>query len=112
MLKIARPYSRFASFYDATIGRPAFRHTRIIFERLVRHHRLKFRSAADLGCGTGLFACYLNRRWGVPVFAVDRSPEMLRVAVGSCPGGGVIFLRQDMRRMRLPVKVDLVTCHF
>jgi hypothetical protein len=43
-----------------TIGLPAFRHMRWAFETLARRHSLRFRSAADIGCGTGLFARYLS----------------------------------------------------
>jgi SAM-dependent methyltransferase len=73
---------------------------------------MRFRSAADLGCGTGLFARYLSCCWGIPVFAVDISAEMLRVAAHNCAGANVCLLRQDIRRMHLPHPVDLVTANF
>jgi SAM-dependent methyltransferase len=71
-----------------------------------------FHSAADVGCGTGLFACYLNQCWGVPVFGVDRSPEMLAVATRNCANANVCFLQQDIRCLRLPCPVDLITANF
>jgi SAM-dependent methyltransferase len=110
--RLVRPYSRLAATYDQTLGWASFVRTRRAFERLVRHYGIRFASAADLGCGTGLFACYLSRRWGVPVFAVDRSPEMLRVARCNCPDRGVCWLRQDLRCLRLPCPVDLATANF
>lgn len=106
------PYSRLARAYDGFMGRRFFDGLREAFERLVARFRIGFSSAADLGCGTGLFARYLNATRGVPVFAVDRSPAMLRVAAGNCRGARVTLLRQDIRALRLPRPVDLVTANF
>jgi SAM-dependent methyltransferase len=106
------PYSRIAPVYDCTVGFPFFVLVRDAFERLVSRYGIRFGSAADIGCGTGLFACYLNRCWGVPVFAVDRSAGMLRRAQRNCRGEGVCLLRQDIRCLNLPCRVDLITANF
>lgn len=107
-----RPYSQFAPAYDQTIGWPTFLRTRRSFEMLAQLYDIQFRNAADLGCGTGLFANYLNQCWDVPVCAVDLSPEMLRVAARNCSGSEVRLLRQDIRRLQLPEPVDLATSNF
>ena len=60
----------------------------------------------------GLFARYLNSLWRVPVFGVDVSPAMLRVAASNCRDANVTLLRQDIRHLRLPQRVDLVTANF
>jgi SAM-dependent methyltransferase len=109
---IARPYSRLAQAYDAAIGIRSFTGTRAAFERLIRRYDIRFASAADIGCGTGLFAGYLNQCWGVPVFAVDRSPDMLAVAARNCVDQNVCLLQQDIRCLRLPSPVDLITANF
>lgn len=77
----------------------------------MRRHRIEFRSAADVGCGTGLFARYLARQWRVPVFAVDRSGPMLQVA-RQHPCAGVRYLQQDVRELDLPRTVELITANF
>lgn len=100
-----------ARIYDFISGRSDFVRARHIFERLVRRHAIHFGSAVDIGCGTGLFACYLNRRWGVPVFGVDHSPEMLAVARRNCPNLDVCFLLQDFRHLCLPWPVELATAN-
>jgi SAM-dependent methyltransferase len=110
--RFARPYSELAPAYDAALGISNFIGTRTAFETLVRRYGIRFRSAADIGCGTGLFADYLNRSWGVPVFGVDRSPEMLQVAIQNCPDKRVCFLLQDIRCLCLPHRVDLITANF
>ena len=109
---VVRPYSALARDYDDIMGRDFFTGLRRAFERLVARHRIAFSSAADLGCGTGLFARYLSRLWRVPVFGVDRSPAMLRRAADNCGDSGVVLLRQDIRRLVLPRAVDLVTANY
>jgi len=111
MLRVA-PYSQLAATYDRALGIQSFVRTKRAFELVVKRYRLCFGLAADVGCGTGLFACYLGRCWGARVFAVDRSREMLRVAACRCPDPNVQFLRQDLRGLRLPCAVDLVTANF
>jgi SAM-dependent methyltransferase len=105
-------YGLFASFYDDMIGKQFFRMLRRHFENLVKRRRIRFSSAADLGCGTGLFAKYLCLSRGVPVFGVDHSPAMLRVAARRCKNTGVTLLQQDIREFQLPMPVDLVTANF
>jgi len=109
---VAPAYSRLARCYDAALGLENLGHSRRIFESLVRRYGIPFRTAADVGCGTGLFARYLADRWGVPVFAVDRSPEMLEVARRHCHGPAVRVLEQDIRALGLPWPVDLITANF
>jgi SAM-dependent methyltransferase len=111
-MMLAPPYGLLAEAYDDVIGRDFFARIRRIFEHLVARHRIAFASAADLGCGTGLFARYLNALWRVPVFGVDLSPAMLRVAASNCRDTNVTLLRQDIRHLRLPQRVDLVTANF
>ena len=81
------------------------------FDWLIRQYGIHFRSAADVACGTGTFLHYL-RRWGIPVFGIDRSDSMLRIARQKNNGHRVRLLRQDMRDLQLPHPVDLITCHF
>ena len=108
----AHPYGQLAPDYDATVGIPFFHQTRRAFEKLIRRYGITFRTAADIGCGTGLFARYLNRSWNVPVTGVDISRDMLRIAARNCRGVSVCLLRQDIRALRLPQPVDLITCNF
>jgi SAM-dependent methyltransferase len=109
--KMAMPYHSFAMLYDALLGNAMFLLVKRNFEWLVRRHGIHFRSAADAACGTGTFVRYL-RQWGVPVFGVDRSTSMLRIAIQKNRENGATFLRQDLRQLQLPYPVDLITCHF
>jgi SAM-dependent methyltransferase len=106
------PYSLLVASYDRFLGLPSLARSRAMLEALVRRYGIKFGSAADLGCGTGLFALYLRRRWSVPVFAVDRSPQMMQAAVANGVARHVGLLLQDIRCLHLPIQVDLMTANF
>jgi SAM-dependent methyltransferase len=112
MWPTTRAYSRIAPVYDCTVGAPFFLRVRDAFEKLTRQYGIRFCSAADIGCGTGLFARYLNLCWCVPVYAIDKSAAMLRQAQRNCPNAGVCFLQQDIRCLALPSRVDLITANF
>src|SRR5262245_35598755 len=105
----SRTYSSLAPVYDEAAGFGQFAMTCRNFESWAAGRLNQLRRAADLGCGTGLFAEYLGRRWRVPVFAVDRSPEMLAIARRRCRGLNVRLFCQDIGSLRLPSPVDLVT---
>ena len=107
-----RPYEQLATFYDELLGDRFFPRLRRTFEWIERRYGLHFASAADVGCGTGTFVAYLRRRGVHPVWGVDRSPEMLAQAASKNTGNGARFLLQDMRALRLPHPVDLLTCQF
>ena len=49
---------------------------------------------------------------GRPVFAVDRSGEMLRLARRNCRSESICFLQQDIRCLVLPSRVDLIAANF
>ena len=106
------PYAALAPRYDELVGRRFFSGLRPAFEELVRRYGLRFGSAVDLGCGTGLFACWLARRYGIPMIGVDRSPAMLQAAIANCRDCRVGFLLQDIRDLRLPCRVELATANF
>jgi len=105
------PFLRHPRGEDLASGHLSFRPMERLFEKLVDRFMIPFFSAADLGCGPGLFARYLSRRWRVPVFALDPSRAMLRLARRNCSGENVRLFRLDLRAMKFPSPVDLVTAH-
>jgi SAM-dependent methyltransferase len=103
-------YSSFTQVYDFLIGDPAYIELRRAFDQSVRRFGLKFRSIADIGCGTGRFIAELARL-PVEIIGVDRSEAMLAVSRRRMTGLPAVLLRQDIRRLSLPNPVDLITCH-
>jgi SAM-dependent methyltransferase len=102
------PFVTLAELYDHVLGERFFR----AFERLAQRHRIHPNSVADVACGTGMFVRYLRQSGASVVYGVDRSAEMLCVAVNRNKGNGARFLLQDFLSLRLPSPVDLITCHF
>jgi SAM-dependent methyltransferase len=105
-------YAGLASSYDVALGRDSLHRIAATLRQLIGRYGIGFRSAADIGCGTGLFAAHLARRWRVPVFAVDRSKAMLSEAIRNGSAAHARLLCQDIRRLRLPRPVDLITANF
>jgi SAM-dependent methyltransferase len=109
---VVRPYVTLASLYDALLGDRFFPETRRTFEWLVPRYGIRFASVADVACGTGTFVRYLCGFSARVVYGVDRSPEMLRIAVVKNQDNGARFLLQDFSTLQLPHPVDLITCNF
>ena len=106
------PYSALAMLYDRLLGDPFFPLLQRNFDWLVRFFPIRLDSAADVACGTGTFVKFLCSR-GIPqVTGIDRSPEMLKVALQRNCWNQARFYCQDFLSLRLPNPVDLITCNF
>jgi SAM-dependent methyltransferase len=91
-------------------------YTTIIFPRLQRslaRHRIPATVMLDVASGTGTLALRMARR-GWRVWGIDASPFMVAEAMAKTGkyAGRVLFLHQDMRQIRLPERVGLVTSMF
>lgn len=79
----------------------------------IERHRIPTTSLLDLACGTGTLGLLMSKRgwvfWGVD--ASEQMVEQARRKFRSARRDGTI-LRQDMRSIRLPVRVGLVTSMF
>ena len=106
------PYGLLARFYDALADyAPAMnRHAR---EQILGETLQQIHSACDLACGSGETALDLARR-GLRVYAVDLSPTFCRITRRKARRARlpVRVLCADMRRFRLPRRVDLIACEF
>lgn len=103
-------YGEVASLYDSLVGNAAFENWLAVFERLEKSFRFNTGTCADVACGTGQVLHYLAER-GARAYGVDLSRQMLEIAGRRTTGLDVKLLRQDMRELQLPEKVDLVTCN-
>lgn len=104
-------YSIFAHLYDYAMGEAVL--PTIIDKYASTAKKLDIRTdvVADVGCGTGRFLRYLSRS-STKLFGVDCSETMLNRAARNTSGKNIVFLRQDLRDLDLPEKVDCVTSTF
>jgi SAM-dependent methyltransferase len=107
-----QPYGAFSVIYDELLGDRFFTELQRTFQWMIRRYGVRFKAVADVACGTGTFARYLRDIGALPVYGVDCSPTMLQRAVEKNSDNGARFLLQDLRALRLPRPVDLVTCNF
>ncbi len=102
-------YQDFALVYDGVMDEYFAKQWMAAFGQLRKKHELRFRSLADIGCGTGTIAkklaSHLDR-----LYLVDQSKAMLRQAKKKCPQARV--LQADMLDFRLPEPVELVIATF
>jgi ubiquinone/menaquinone biosynthesis C-methylase UbiE len=106
-----RPYREIAQIYDELVGNTAFECWLENFLCLIDRYNIDFCVCADIACGTGLASQYLSGLCD-RVYAVDISPWMLEVARGRRYSSDVVFLEQSFLKLKLPEKVDLLTCNF
>lgn len=112
----AAGYTVLPAIYDqwqATYGKD---YSTLIFPRLLRTFRtygIPATRLIDVACGTGALALLL-RPYGWRVWAVDASRGMVRHARNKCRPfrQSITVGRQDMRTLRLRVRVDVCTCMF
>jgi SAM-dependent methyltransferase len=107
-----QPYTLLARYYDQFFTSHVAAHRRAR-QKLLGEILPQVRSACDLACGTGTTALELARR-GMKVFAVDLSATMCGLARKKArrAGAAVTVIRNDMRKFRLPEKVDLITSEY
>ncbi|MEX2373024.1 MAG: class I SAM-dependent methyltransferase, partial [Dehalococcoidia bacterium] len=99
------PFEAIARFYDLDFE--DFHDDAAFYQRLVEIHGAR---VLELGAGTGRIAVPLAEG-GAKVTAVDISPGMLALArerARDLDGGSVKWLEDDIRRLRLRGRFDLV----
>lgn len=68
-------------------------------------------AALDLGCGTGVLSFFAARSGCGPVYAVEREKIVSlarEAAARNGLDGRIVFLKKDVRSLRLPARVDLL----
>lgn len=102
-------YGIFADYYDRLTRNVSYvSYAKRIDEIVMQRHK-KRGTIVDLGCGTGTIDLLLAKK-GYSVTGIDRSVEMLTVAEKKMRESGLkaSFVRQDMTRLSLPSKADVI----
>jgi ubiquinone/menaquinone biosynthesis C-methylase UbiE len=114
MINAKDPYANLADLYDSMTNdrsiQALYGEWRASLLKAARQHKVTVRIIVDLACGTGNTTVPWTRRPGWVVVGVDHSSAMLREArkKSKC----VRWYCQDLRKLDLKERADVVTCHF
>jgi len=102
-------YTVLAQYYDQLTTDVQYEKWADYIQRQFSRHSQPIHTVTELACGTGSLARILAQR-GYDMTAIDISPDMLSVAADKCEGLNVLFLCQDMAKLRLLRPADAVIC--
>ncbi len=105
-------YDKLADIYDYLVAGIDYEEWADYIEEILKKFCPKTRYIADLACGTGNTTLPLAAR-GYEVYGIDISAAMLEKAVRKAEDKGLTpsFIQQDIRQLRLPRLMDLITCY-
>lgn len=104
-------YHAFAWAYDAVVSQPGGPAAGVVVETFRRHGLGRDAEVVDAGCGTGGYALELARA-GLAVTGIDRSPELVELAVAKAraAGSSARFEVADLSSWRPPRPAGGVLC--
>ena len=105
-------YTAFATVYDALMDSVDYESWAGYYRRLMALYGVPERGrCVECACGTGSLTLPF-RRAGFQMTGVDLSEDMLAAAMGKARQAGlsIPFVRQDMRSLAVPRRVDCVLC--
>ncbi len=106
-------YTSFAEVYDRLMADVDYESWARFYGQMLQRRGVPGGKICECACGTGGLTLPLQRQ-GYAVTGVDISQEMLWIAAQKARSAGLlcVFVRQDMRRLRLhrPVDAVLATC--
>ncbi len=105
-------YVKLAEIYDYLVAGIDYEEWADYMEQIIDKFDCPTKYIADLACGTGNTTIPLAER-GYEVYGVDIAPAMLAKAWEKAAGKSVkpYFLEQDMRELKLPQPMDMITCY-
>ncbi|MBE6765180.1 MAG: methyltransferase domain-containing protein [Ruminococcaceae bacterium] len=101
-------YETFSAWYDPLTDNVDYDSCAARIDTLLKKHKPDCRLIVDLACGTGSLSVRLSKL-GYDVIGVDRSAEMLSVAM-SKGDPSILWLCQSMQELDLYGTIDAVVC--
>lgn len=105
-------YKTYAKYYDSIYyesqGKWYKKQVNFIISQ-IKQFKIKGKRLLDVACGTGNHAKILKQK-GYSVTGVDLNQEMLKIARKKVKG--IRFIQQDMKKLKLNKKFDVITCFF
>lgn len=104
-------YGIFASYYDLLTRNVNYAGYARRVNTLIKRHCPECNSIAEIACGTASLSFELEKL-GYNVIGIDLSAEMLNAAEikKSETDSGIVLMKQDMRELSLPFRVDAIVC--
>ena len=104
-------YQEFAAVYDRFMDDFDYPAWADYYLEILKRQGYCSGEICECGCGTGSLSIELLKR-GVKLISSDISEDMLRIASDKARRSGVRarFVREDMRALKLPHRVDAVIC--
>lgn len=104
-------YQEFAAVYDRFMDDFDYPAWADYYLEILKRQGYSGGEICECGCGTGSLSIELLKR-GVKLISSDISEDMLRIASDKARRSGVRarFVREDMRALKLPHRVDAVIC--
>lgn len=104
-------YQEFAAVYDRFMDDFDYTAWADYYLEILKRQGYGGGEICECGCGTGSLSIELLKR-GVKLISSDISEDMLRIASDKARRSGVRarFVREDMRALKLPHRVDAVIC--
>lgn len=104
-------YQEFAAVYDRFMDDFDYPAWADYYLEILKRQGYGGGEICECGCGTGSLSIELLKR-GVKLISSDISEDMLRIASDKARRSGVRarFVREDMRALKLPHRVDAVIC--
>ena len=104
-------YQEFAAVYDRFMDDFDYPAWADYYLEILKRQGYVGGEICECGCGTGSLSIELLKR-GVKLISSDISEDMLRIASDKARRSGVRarFVREDMRALKLPHRVDAVIC--
>lgn len=109
MMKLYKTYAKYYdSIYYESYGEWYKKQVNFVISQ-IKKNRIKGKQLLDVACGTGNHVKFFKQKNYI-VTGVDSNREMLKIAKKKVKG--VKFIQQDMKKLRLNKKFDIITCLF
>ena len=115
--KIKQPLNykkNFSSVYDELMTKTKYEKWKILITEIVEKYKIKKTCALDVACGTGEISKILLDLGFSEVYGLDKSPDMLNIAVQKLLKYGTRFktIKKDMTNFNYPNKYNLIVSFY
>lgn len=104
-------FGKYSAYYNLFYQNKDYVIETLYINRLIQKYKSDARTVLDLGCGTGRH-CHLLAGHGFQVSGIDRSREMLELAMQNGENKNPFFFQGDIRNFRINRTYDVIISLF